>query len=585
MKNMINYYLLVLIFILTGSTVFAAEGFNPVNKASNSVLDYFQPLQGTISKVDEESVTATFDNGADVKKGMRFSVFREGAPFYHPVTNEVIGKSEDFIGRVELKNILPHEGLQEFSIVEGDVKEGDIVRITSSKIKLAFFQDRKADWNLSERFYKSIKDSGRFIILEKYTPVYEPAHLSGIARELGAEALLMFSTPSKDEEKLLDVKLLWSKDAKIFGEITEVVGSDTLRSLGPDDAFISAAAADTEPWGSYKVDDGRLMAMGDVDGNGDQEFVLSDGNSIKIYSLKDELREMWHIKGANSEKHLSIDILDMNNNGVAEIFVTSLMDEEGITNIDDDIINASRRNQAKMSSYVIEYDTSEGYRKLADNMAFFLRVTGKSLLMQKYALRGFGNTVYEAEWNGEKYVPGTPLQLPDGVNIYGFAYVDWQNKGQRNVITYDDNGYLILYDEQGNSIWNSSKSYGKFELTFARKTYSLANATAKWSVRGRLIPVNTERGQEIVVVSKLPFVSRVPGLGSRGAEVYSLWWDGASMDEKIMLSEVSGTVSDFWIEGSMLFLVARGDLLSYVKNAVSGELERGSVLYYYNFGK
>lgn len=586
MKDRMKNYLFILILILATSTVFAADARDPVHKARDSVMDYFRPLHGVISGVEEGRVMVKLDNGTDVKKGMRFSVFREGALFYHPVTNEVIGKSEDFIGRVELKEILPHEGLHEFSIIEGDVKEGDIVRITSSKIKLAFFQERKSDWDLSERFYKSIKESGRFIILEKYTPVYEPEHLSGIAKELGAEALLMFSTPLKNEEKFLDVKLLWSKDAKMFGEIKEVVGRDTLRASGPDDTFISAAAADTEPWGSYKVEDGRLMAMGDVDGNGDQELVLSDGNNIKIYSLNNELREMWHIKGLNREKHLSLDIFDVNNNGRAEIFVTSLIDGEVVSaGTDDDTINKSRRNQAVMSSYVIEYNDAEGYRKIADNMTFFLRVTGKTLLMQKYTARGFGGDVYEAGWQGGEYVPGTPLQLPGGVNIYGFTFIDWQNQGRRNVVTYDDRGFLLLYDEQGNLIWKSSKAYGKFELTFNRKTYSPANADLKWSVRGKLIPVNTERGREVVIVSKLPFVSKVPGLGSKGAEVYSLWWDGASMDERLMLSKISGTVTDYWIEGSNLFLIASGDLLSFVKNAVSGEFGKGSILYYYNFGK
>ncbi len=586
MRDRIVNNLIILILVLITSTVFAADIPDPVNKARDSVLDYFVPLNGSISGVEGGRVSVKLDNGTDVKKGMRFSVFREGALFYHPVTNEVIGKSEDLIGRIELKDSIPHEGLHEFLIIEGDVQSGDIVRITSSKIKLAFFQDRKADWNLSERFYRAIKESGRFIILEKYTPTYEQKHLSGIAGELGAEALLMFSTPSEGEGKMMDVKLLWTKDAKVFGEIKEIAGSSSIDVLGPDDAFISAAAADSDPWGSYQIDDGRLMAMGDVDGNGDNEFVLSDGNNIKIYSLKDELREVWYIKGANRDKHLSLDILDVNNNGKAEIFVTSLIDDEGMSAvIDDDTINASRRSQARMRSYVIEYDAADGYRKISDNISYYFRVNGKTLLMQKYSARGFTGAVHEAGWQEGEYAPGTPLQLPDGVNIYGFAFIDWQGQGQKNIITYDDKGYLLLYDEQGNSIWESSKAYGKFELTFKRKTHSMANADVTWSVRGRLLPVNTERGQEVVIVRKLPFVSQVPGLGSKGAEVFSLWWDGTSMDERLMLSEVSGTVTDYWIEGSNLFLMARGDMLSFVKNAVSGEFVKGSVLYYYNFGK
>ena len=56
------------------------------------------------------------------------------------------------------------------------------------------------------------------------------------------------------------------------------------------------------------------------------------------------------------------------------------------------------------------------------------------------------------------------------------------------------------------------------------------------------------------------------------------------MDEKMILGEVSGSVTDYWLEGGNLFLVSRGNMMSFVKNMTSGELSKGSMLYYYNFG-
>jgi hypothetical protein len=77
----------------------------------------------------------------------------------------------------------------------------------------------------------------------------------------------------------------------------------------------------------------------------------------------------------------------------------------------------------------------------------------------------------------------------------------------------------------------------------------------------------------------------VPGLGVKGAEVYSLWWSEGVMEEKLLMGEVSGNVTDYWIEKGRLFLLARGDMLSFVKNAATGELSKGSVLYFYNIGE
>jgi len=593
MKNRVAWCSIFLLLILMSCAVWASErddtgddSKNAVDTIKEGVLDYFQPLSGLIAESDSGLAKVKLEKDLNVKKGMRFTVFREGAPFYHPVTNELLGKAEDFAGTVEVMETESREGLYVCKIVKGDVKTGDIVRITSSKIKIAFFQDRKANWSLSEVFYKELKDSGRFDILESYTSSYGPEHLSGLASKLGADAVLLFSTPFKNEIKILNVKLFWAKDAKMFGEIESIIDQDAISMTEPYEVFLSAAA-DTEPWGSYELPNGRLIAMGDVDGKGAREVVVSDDNDIKVYSLKDELRELWKIKGEKWGRPLSIDILDVNGNGVAEIFVTSLVDEEGAAlDLQNNSAAASGRSQSRLNSYVIEYDPSEGYRKIADNLPYFLRVAGNTLLMQKYsANRVFADSVYEGKWEAGKYTPKRALKLPDTVNIYGFAYVDWMNSGEKYLVSFDDKGYISMYDEQGTPLWESSRTYGTFEMSFRKKTSSMVNPVIKWAVRGRLIPVNTAHGQEIIVVRRSPLIKEIPGLGNLEAEVYSLRWDGASMDEQLVLKDIAGTVTDYWIEGSNLFLVARGNMMSLVKNATSGEFFKGTVLYYYNFGK
>jgi hypothetical protein len=157
---------------------------NPVEKLKNSLLTYLNPANGTIKAVSIESATVSFETGEKLKKGMRFSVFRGGKPFYHPVTKEPIGQSEVLIGKLEVikEQEKSNEGDQKKSlyhcrIISGNPENGDIVRITSSVINLAFFQDKKADWALSEAFYTDLKDSGRFNLLESYTKSYEPREL------------------------------------------------------------------------------------------------------------------------------------------------------------------------------------------------------------------------------------------------------------------------------------------------------------------------------------------------------------------------------------------------------------------------
>ncbi len=193
---------------------------------------------------------------------MRFSVYRKGKPFYHPVTKEQLGDAEEFIGKIEVKEFKGPEGFCICTVIKGDIKAGDAARITTSKIKLAFFQERKSDWMLSEAFYSSLKDSGRFEILEAYTPTYKPEDLAHLAGDMNAEAVLLFSTPVKDEKRALNIKLYWAEDAKAFAAMEGPAGSDTVKMLSPGEKFVSASLVNKEPLGSYRLSGGQLFAIG-----------------------------------------------------------------------------------------------------------------------------------------------------------------------------------------------------------------------------------------------------------------------------------------------------------------------------------
>ncbi len=545
------------------SSVTAQADEDPVNKARDAVLEYFAPISGMVEGVDEETVMVRLEGEGDVPAKVRLTVFKEGEPFYHPVTNEKIGNTEFTTGRIEIKE-KESRGLFVAEVTSGKVETGDRVRLVSSRIKIAFFQERKSDWALSELFYNGLKESGRFEILESYTPSYEPEELSKLARDLGAEAVLLFSTPFRDEKKTMNIKLFWSEDAVMFAEIDEKLDREIDMAV-PGDEFLSVDLIEREPWSTYNIEKGRMMVVGDINNNGEQEFVVSDGNNIRIYSQKRDLREEWLIEGAPSERHLSIDVLDMNKNGYAEIFVTTLISER------------------EMRSFVLEYHPSGEVRKINDNIKYFLRVSGKRLLMQEYGyIKKFKGPVYEGIFRDGEYSPGTPLNLPEGLNIYGFTYVDWQGSGKNHLLTFDDKGFMHLYDEAGNYIWKSGESYGKPDISVKRQNVEQGDPGENWFVRARLIAIKTDRGQEVFAVRKIPEVKLMPGLGYKAAEVYSLWWDGGKMDVKPVLKGLPGRVNDYWIAGSRLYLIVKDNMFTFLKNSVAGEFSSGSKIYYYN---
>jgi hypothetical protein len=551
----------------------------PVRAVRDFVLSYFNPVRGTITGVKDGFVSVDLGIDKEVKGGTRLFVFRQGSPFYHPTTKEMIGKVEDKVGRVEIKK-RDAKGIYDCLVINGDLKKGDIVRISSSKIKLAFFQDRKSDWELSEVFYKSLKDSQRFEILESYTRDYRAEALSGLAKELGAEAFLIFSTTSREGRIFFNVKLFWVEDTHFFTEMGGAAGSEIEEELISEASLLDINITGREPWGSYNLKDGELIAVGDVDGNGTRELVVSDGTNLRIYDMKEKPQEIWFIKGEPHERHLSIDIHDINANGRDEIFVTSLIDDK-----------------SRMSSFVVEYDLSNEYRRIWVKSPYFLRVAGETLLMQKFTRFGiFSGPLLKGVWKDGSYQPEGTVKLPDGVNIYGFVFIDWHKEGHPQLMTFDDKGYLNLY-EKGQSIWKSEDTYGEFNLSFLkdRKTIfdrsserdsrSLTNDEEKWYVRARLVPVKTARGQEVIVVKNVPVLANMPGLGTGRSEIYALWWNGDTMDEELVMRGISGAVTDIQLDGSELFIISGSSVSAFIKEAFTGHLLKGSRLYYYKFIK
>ncbi len=167
------------------------------------------------------------------------------------------------------------------------------------------------------------------------------------------------------------------------------------------------------------------------------------------------------------------------------------------------------------------------------------------------------------------------------MNIFGFTFVDWQKSGHPDILAVNDRGYLNLY-RKSELIWHSDESYGRFDVSFEKKSYSAVDTDKEWFVKGRLVTVTTNRGQEVIVIKRIPFAAAVPGAGHKKTEVYSLWWNGGVMEETMLLGGINASVTDYWVEGDNLMLISKLNLLGFFKKMISGEFVKGSILYYFN---
>jgi hypothetical protein len=61
------------------------------------------------------------------------------------------------------------------------------------------------------------------------------------------------------------------------------------------------------------------------------------------------------------------------------------------------------------------------------------------------------------------------------------------------------------------------------------------------------------------------------GLGYRKAQIKNIWWNGVSMEEGIVVDDISGTVEDFFVASDKI-LVLRSPILGIKpENILKGE--------------
>jgi len=177
------------------------------------------------------------------------------------------------------------------------------------------------------------------------------------------------------------------------------------------------------------------VTLGDVDGDGKIETVAATPHSVIIFrSENGAFRKIAEIEESSSKNLIGIDCADINENGVAEIFVTSL--------------NAER---TVVSSYILEYDGSN-FVKIIKATPYYFRVAatphrGKILLGQRPRTgKPSAGGIFEMKWQNGEYVPTDPINVPIDTNLLGLTIGDAENDGQEVAVAYKDGDYIQIID-------------------------------------------------------------------------------------------------------------------------------------------
>jgi hypothetical protein len=275
----------------------------------------------------------------------------------------------------------------------------------------------------------------------------------------------------------------------------------------------------------------RYFRAADLDGDGAREYVFSDGNVLSVYRLEAEgWRNVWVAPKAQEGRHVYLDTADMDGNGKMEIFVT-VMSGRGVFSLVFEEEGRTFRQKAEIPGFV---------RVLS------FPGQGPILLGQGHQEeRMFAGEVKQYRWIGDGYVAGDGVVLPKGVNLYGFAAVDF-GETHHLIAAFDREDRLCIYS-RGELIWKSAERYYNADTVLIESTPDVYDVRQRVAIPVRILTADIDSdGTDEIIIARIT-EKTISGY-ARKAEVQCLKWTGARLEMVLIVNDVPGAILDFQVE-------------------------------------
>jgi TolB-like protein len=325
-------------------------------------------------------------------------------------------------------------------------------------------------------------------------------------------------------------------------------------SINPD--FINAAQPiDSKSfWKSQQFPtEFRGLDIGDVNGDGLNETVIIDSNTIFIYQKKgSEFKLIEQITGKSYDNYISVDVADINGNGIKEIIV-------------------SNYTNTFVDSFIIEFRNGK-FIKIASSLPWFMRVidnaSGTPLLLgqRRGTDKPFDTPINEIRWGNGEYREAQKMRIPEGLSVYGLTLDKLGPSGTEKVIALSQGDYLNIYEQTDKAlsriaifggskelVWKSDDVFGGSNIAISpinvgqKPTSDTYNQTTYINPRIVTYDTNKDGKREVIIVKNISSAARTFERIKlfTSAEIYNLEWDGTGMVENWRTKRISGYVVDY----------------------------------------
>jgi TolB-like protein len=283
--------------------------------------------------------------------------------------------------------------------------------------------------------------------------------------------------------------------------------------------------------------------IGDMDGDGKNELVAVTERDVIVFRRTEAgIGEIAKFTIGSFNMLVSVDVADLDHNGVDEAYVINETGSMGQTN-----------------SLVLELQDGR-LVPIIKNIPWSFRIIQDPdiqepiLIGQRKKFEGFAQGVYKLKRKRNEIIAEKELKLPSRANAFNFNLADLNNDGKTRAVLINDNSYMEVYSLAGDSLWESDYYFGgtlnyvilKYENPFTSEVSDRMYVPARIVVTDLdedgipEIIVNRNRSSTFRLTSRYKFFS--------GSQIVSLSWRGLGLLENWSTTKIPGYVPDYQVK-------------------------------------
>ncbi len=522
------------------------------------IKEDFEPLSGVVIMPVDGEYLIDLDASRGVVPGDLFAVVQSGERIVHPVSGEVLGTLDETKAVLRVTRIKSGYSYAVPVGEGGEIKRGDKIRRYEQTS--AIFWDYEG---AGQEFQQELRAALPALEWQGYdaaqsarpatpsAPLKAGAHLAFV---LSGGQLSVLGPGGEVIHSYAATKTASAPAAVPAPAVQPAVAAvpPAAKAGVPEKSGIVAAAPEVVTGGIIRKQEqyyqgvwtaaelqGNAMAMAvaDLNGDGSEEAAFLFKESLVVGRINNQSFDpLDQITFDAMEKSLTLDALDVDGDGRAELYVTA------VRNGGEDARPTSRR-------LVLE----ESRLRLAESrIPWFLRVVdwpgeGRILLAQRMGDINFNFTgpLFRVNLQQDRLVEGSPVKVPSPVSLFGFVPFADQSRG--TLFAYlDRTGTLQVLDPNGEVLWQSSSDYGGSEVFFERFDPVAGVESEPRAVFIKANPAIGPEGEILVPLNKgWKITDRFRELGP--SRLTALQWDGNTLRELWHTQEQQGYMADFQV--------------------------------------